>query len=78
LSSTGRDFGFLLGCSSFSPAWKHGIWTLDFTEVFANANKLDTGTVTAIAILLFVGACGKSAQIPLYVWLQMPWKVLLR
>jgi NADH-quinone oxidoreductase subunit L len=42
---------------------------LNFTEVFANASKLDTGTVTAITILLFVGACGKSAQIPIYVWL---------
>jgi NADH-quinone oxidoreductase subunit L len=42
---------------------------LDFTEVFANASKLDPATVTAITILLFVGACGKSAQIPLYVWL---------
>ena len=28
-----------------------------------------TGTATPIAVLLFIGACGKSAQIPLYVWL---------
>ncbi len=64
------DFGFLLGMFLlFTSLGKHGIWTLDFTEVFANAHRLDTGTVTAITILLFVGACGKSAQIPLYVWL---------
>jgi NADH-quinone oxidoreductase subunit L len=64
------DFGFLLGMFLlFTSLGKHGIWTLDFTEVFANANKLDPATVTAITILLFIGACGKSAQIPLYVWL---------
>src|SRR4030043_2263317 len=53
----------------FASLGKHGIWTLDFTEVFANVNKLETATVTAITILFFIGACGKSAQIPLYVWL---------
>ena len=64
------DFGFLLGMFLlFTSLGNHGIWTLDFTEVFANANKLDLTTVTAITILLFIGACGKSAQIPLYVWL---------
>ena len=64
------DFGFILGIFLlFTSLGKHGIWTLDFTEVFANANKLDIGTVTAITILLFIGACGKSAQIPIYVWL---------
>jgi NADH-quinone oxidoreductase subunit L len=64
------DFGFLLGMFLlFTSLGRHGVWSLDFTEVFANANKLDTATVTAITILLFVGAAGKSAQIPLYVWL---------
>ena len=64
------DFGFILGMFLiFTSLGQHGIWTLDFTEVFANASKLDTATVTAITILLFIGACGKSAQIPLYVWL---------
>src|SRR4030043_2140082 len=53
----------------FASLGKHGIWTLDFTEVFANVNKLETATVTAITILFFIGACGKSSQIPLYVWL---------
>ena len=65
------DFGFLLGMFLlFTSFGKHGIWTLDFTEVFAKMpTLLDTATVTVITILLFVGACGKSAQIPLYVWL---------
>ncbi len=64
------DFGFILGIFLlFTSLGKNGVWTLDFTEVFANASKLDTGTVTAITILLFIGACGKSAQIPIYVWL---------
>jgi NADH-quinone oxidoreductase subunit L len=59
------DFGFLLGMFLLFTQ----LGTLDFTEVFAGAHKLDAGMVTAITILLFVGACGKSAQIPLYVWL---------
>jgi NADH-quinone oxidoreductase subunit L len=64
------DFGFILGMFLlFTSLGNQGIWTLDFTEVFANANKLDMATVTAITILLFIGACGKSAQIPIYVWL---------
>jgi NADH-quinone oxidoreductase subunit L len=40
-----------------------------FNEVFAKAPSLDTATVTLITLMLFVGAAGKSAQIPLYVWL---------
>ena len=64
------DFGFLLGMFLlFTSLGKHGIWTLHFSEVFANAHLLDPTTVTAITLLFFVGACGKSAQIPLYVWL---------
>src|SRR3984885_8395938 len=43
--------------------------TLDFTQVFSAAPGKPTGTLTAIALLLLLGACGKSAQIPLYVWL---------
>ena len=45
--------------------------TVSFTEVFspASLNKLTSGDITAITLLLFVGATGKSAQIPLYTWL---------
>ena len=43
--------------------------SLDFGAVFSAAATKPEGTLTAIALLLLVGACGKSAQIPLYVWL---------
>jgi len=47
--------------------------SLDFTDIFGalqkNPQLINTATATTITILLFVGACGKSAQIPIYVWL---------
>ena len=44
--------------------------TLDFTAIFGSAvNVLTKGAATAIALLLFAGAAGKSAQVPLHVWL---------
>ncbi|CAN5491438.1 NADH-quinone oxidoreductase subunit L [soil metagenome] len=43
--------------------------SLEFTEVLPAAATATTGTLIAIGLLLFVGATGKSAQIPLYVWL---------
>jgi NADH-quinone oxidoreductase subunit L len=45
--------------------------TVSYEEVFSTANlaKLSTTDVTVITLLLFVGATGKSAQIPLYTWL---------
>ncbi len=45
--------------------------TVSFDEVFtaANLSKLKTFDITTITLLLFVGATGKSAQIPLYTWL---------
>ncbi len=43
--------------------------TLDYTQVFAQADTLTVGMATAIAICLLIGAIGKSAQIPLYTWL---------
>ncbi len=59
------DFGFGLGVM-----W---IWlalgTLDYAKVFGAAPALPTATATAIALLLFLGACGKSAQLPLHTWL---------
>jgi NADH-quinone oxidoreductase subunit L len=59
------DFGFSLAI--FLIVVNFG--TLDFTQVFAAAPGKPTGTLTAICLLLLLGACGKSAQIPLYVWL---------
>ncbi len=43
--------------------------SLDFNTVFAAAASKPEGLLAAIAMLLLVGACGKSAQFPLYVWL---------
>jgi NADH-quinone oxidoreductase subunit L len=47
-----------------------GIHVLDYQTIFDNArNSTDPGLVTAICLLLFCGAVGKSAQFPLHVWL---------
>ncbi|HEY3751215.1 MAG TPA: NADH-quinone oxidoreductase subunit L [Pseudonocardiaceae bacterium] len=43
--------------------------TTQYTEVFARAHTLSPGTLTAIALLLLLGACGKSGQFPLQSWL---------
>jgi NADH-quinone oxidoreductase subunit L len=63
------DFGFSLAI--FLIAIHFG--SLDFGHVFSQAKLLPVeaapGWITAIALLLLVGATGKSAQIPLYVWL---------
>ena len=59
------DFGFSLAMFLIVVNFK----TLDFNQVFSAAPGAPTGTLTAIALLLLLGACGKSAQIPLYVWL---------
>src|SRR6202046_2540959 len=64
------DFGFLIAL--FLIIQHFG--SLNFTQVFAQVQPLapetaSAGLLTAIGILLMVGACGKSAQIPLYVWL---------
>ncbi len=63
------DFGFLLGILL---AFTH-FQTLDFRQLAQAIAPLPAeqafGTLSMIALLLFVGATGKSAQIPLYVWL---------
>ncbi len=43
--------------------------TTQYTQVFAQAHTLSPGTLTAIALLLLLGACGKSGQFPLQSWL---------
>lgn len=43
--------------------------TVNFAEVFERAPGTSVGILTGITLLLFVGAAGKSAQIPLYTWL---------
>ncbi|MGA3125948.1 MAG: NADH-quinone oxidoreductase subunit L [Candidatus Korobacteraceae bacterium] len=64
------DAGVILG--SLTIFWLFG--TFDFVRVTALARAqsvplMGTTIVTAATLLLFLGACGKSAQIPLYVWL---------
>ena len=64
------DVGFVLGVFLIFQTFK----SLDFGQVFqkvAASYSVETGAgvLTAIGLLLFVGATGKSAQIPLYVWL---------
>jgi NADH-quinone oxidoreductase subunit L len=59
------DCGFALGVMLLWTA----VGTLEYGEVFAKAPTLAVGTATAISLLLFLGACGKSAQLPLHTWL---------
>src|SRR5579864_2768922 len=65
------DFGFMLGMFLLFRAFG----TLDFVAAFDKASRwpIDAmgqlGTLTIASLLLFMGACGKSAQLPLYVWL---------
>lgn len=64
------DFGFLLGVFLLvSTLAANGIWTLNFGELQKHAGLLNTSVATLITLLFFVGATGKSAQLPLYVWL---------
>jgi NADH-quinone oxidoreductase subunit L len=70
------DFGFLLGIAALAMA----TGTLDYALTFADAARLSGETIeifsgtqwsllTVACICLFVGAMGKSAQVPLHVWL---------
>ena len=64
------DFGFILGMLLIFVTFH----TLDFREVAAAVSTLSPetagmGVITLATLLLFVGATGKSAQIPLFVWL---------
>jgi NADH-quinone oxidoreductase subunit L len=63
------DAGFLLGI--FLLFWNLGPGThsLSFAEIAGRARAIPPDQVTLVALLLFVGATGKSAQLPLYVWL---------
>ncbi|MFZ0878063.1 MAG: NADH-quinone oxidoreductase subunit L, partial [Candidatus Acidiferrales bacterium] len=65
------DIGFTIGI--LLAFWTFG--SVDFGTIFLKASNMtpdamgQIGVVTAICLLLFAGAIGKSAQIPLYVWL---------
>ncbi|MBI1951889.1 MAG: NADH-quinone oxidoreductase subunit L, partial [Acidobacteria bacterium] len=59
------DTGFILGMLILFAA----TGTLDIQGILGSVGTLEPGLCTAAALLLFLGACGKTAQIPLYVWL---------
>ncbi len=59
------DLGFLLGIILIFVTFG----SISYDQVFSVASSGNEGTVTAIALLLFIGAMGKSAQLPLYTWL---------
>jgi NADH-quinone oxidoreductase subunit L len=59
------DFGFLI--ASFIMFWALG--SLQFDAVFEAAEHAAPGVIIAITLFMLVGVAGKSAQIPLYVWL---------
>ncbi|SOD88253.1 NADH-quinone oxidoreductase subunit L [Spirosoma fluviale] len=61
------DLGFLLGIFMLINTFG----TVEYVDIFKQATSLAVGdkTILAITLLLFVGAMGKSAQIPLYTWL---------
>jgi len=64
------DAGFLLGM--FFIAWLCGSLRYIDVNAFAHSGNYSAETlkyITAATLLLFVGACGKSAQLPLYIWL---------
>jgi NADH-quinone oxidoreductase subunit L len=59
------DFGMMLAIFLL---WT-GVGSVVFEEIFAGAGALTTGAATAICLLLLLAATGKSAQLPLFVWL---------
>src|SRR6202521_4560431 len=63
------DAGFLLGALTLS--WYLGSFRFTDINTLARSGHFAIGdpVITAAALLLFVGACGKSAQLPLHVWL---------
>jgi NADH-quinone oxidoreductase subunit L len=60
------DVGFFIGILMIFAGIDR---TLGYQAVFERAGELDSGFVTAVCLLLFCGAVGKSAQFPLHVWL---------
>ena len=64
------DLAFILGLFLLVvELGRQGVWTLDFALLQKHVKLLDPGVITLITLLLFIGATGKSAQLPLFVWL---------
>jgi NADH-quinone oxidoreductase subunit L len=69
------DLAFTIGALTFFVyvGRAFGVWTIDFNQmrevVHAHRDAIPAGLATFVCIMLFIGATGKSAQVPLYVWL---------
>ncbi len=69
------DLAFTIGVLALFVAigTKTGVWTVDFEgikrAIHEHPQALSTGGATFIGIMMFIGATGKSAQLPLYTWL---------
>jgi NADH-quinone oxidoreductase subunit L len=63
------DFGFLIALFLMIKNFGNLEFTGVFQQIAGSAPEATAGLLTAIGLLLLVGACGKSAQLPLYVWL---------
>jgi len=61
------DFGFIMAIALLFVSLEGSGFTFD--SIQENISIIDSGTLAIIGTLLFIGAMGKSAQIPLYVWL---------
>lgn len=59
------DFGFLVGTFLVFQS----LGSVDYTNILTKAGSIPTGTATAIGLAFFLGAVGKSAQLPLFTWL---------
>jgi len=59
------DFGFLLGIAAILDYTK----TLDLLQVFNSVSQFSPHVLTVVCLLIFMGAMGKSAQMPLHIWL---------
>lgn len=67
------DFGFLIAAflmyKYFQPLAANGIFTFDFDTVANLASQVPQSVIVAITLFMLLGVTGKSAQLPLYVWL---------
>lgn len=59
------DFGFLVGTFLVFQS----LGSVNYTNILTKAGSIPTGTATAIGLAFFLGAVGKSAQLPLFTWL---------
>ena len=67
------DFGFLIASflmfKYFQPLAENGVFSFDFASVAEIAKLVPTGVIFAITMFMLLGVTGKSAQLPLFVWL---------